>query len=202
MAENTESFPLNHPRRHRSTIGEALDNHFHAMIEELHRIETHITDVSRRYSEVERRVAEGEQKTEARFVSLEMAHSETEETRLDLQRQFSELKLEINRLKMEILGGHESASSTLHPHHADGPDGHRVEHQPWDRDYGSANTHTHIPGNGMNHTTPPHLDVNRPNPTPELMRAGQGWLPKIHFPVFTGEDPQLWRSRCELFRYV
>jgi hypothetical protein len=22
-------------------------------------------------------------------------------------------------------------------------------------------------------------------------------LPKLHFPVFNGDEPQLWRSRCE-----
>jgi hypothetical protein len=31
----------------------------------------------------------------------------------------------------------------------------------------------------------------------ESMHASQGRLPKIHFPVFSGEDPQFWRSRCE-----
>jgi hypothetical protein len=78
------------------------------MIEELHRIETRIIDnVSGRCTEVEHRVAEGEQKTEARLVSLEMAHSETEAARADLQQQFSELNLEINCMKPEILGGHE-----------------------------------------------------------------------------------------------
>jgi hypothetical protein len=205
MTEQSASFPLDHPRRHRSTIDKALDNHFHAMIEELHRIETRITDnVSCLCSEVECRVAEGEQKTEACLVSLEMAQSETEAAQVDLQRQFGELKLEINRLKPGILGGHESASSTLHLHHADGLDGHRVEHQPWDRDYGTNFAHTHILTNGMNHTASPHLDVDRASnfphsnrTTPDLMHASQGRLPKIQFPMFTGEDPQLWRSGCE-----
>jgi hypothetical protein len=27
--------------------------------------------------------------------------------------------------------------------------------------------------------------------------VSQGKLPKLNFPVFSGEDPQLWRSRCE-----
>jgi hypothetical protein len=31
----------------------------------------------------------------------------------------------------------------------------------------------------------------------DLMRAQQGRLPKIQFPVFSGEDPQFWRTRCE-----
>jgi hypothetical protein len=31
----------------------------------------------------------------------------------------------------------------------------------------------------------------------ESVRAGQGRLPKLQFPVFNGDEPQLWRSRCE-----
>jgi hypothetical protein len=31
------------------------------------------------------------------------------------------------------------------------------------------------------------------------MRSSQGRLPKIQFPVFNGEDPQLWKSRCESY---
>jgi hypothetical protein len=66
MAEHKESFPIDHPRRHRSTINEALDNHFYVMIEELHHIETRITNnVSGRCSELEHRVVDGEQKTES-----------------------------------------------------------------------------------------------------------------------------------------
>jgi hypothetical protein len=29
--------------------------------------------------------------------------------------------------------------------------------------------------------------------------AGQGRLPKLHFPTFSGDDPQLWRSRYEIY---
>jgi hypothetical protein len=31
----------------------------------------------------------------------------------------------------------------------------------------------------------------------DLGRSGQGRLPKLQYLVFMGEDPQLWRSRCE-----
>jgi hypothetical protein len=31
------------------------------------------------------------------------------------------------------------------------------------------------------------------------VHTGQGKLPKMQFPVFNGEDPQLWRSRCESY---
>jgi hypothetical protein len=183
MAEHAAPFPLDHPRRPRTTVDEALDTHFHVMIEELHHIETRITDnVSGRFSEVERRVAEGEQMTKVRLVSLEMAQSETEAVRANLQQQFGELKLELNHMKPGILGGHESVSSTPCLHHADGPDGHRVENQPRDRDCGTNFAHTRIPANGTNQTASTCLDVDflRSNRTnPDLMRSSQGRLPKI-----------------------
>jgi hypothetical protein len=31
----------------------------------------------------------------------------------------------------------------------------------------------------------------------DAVRASQGRLPKLQFSVFNGDDPQLWRSRCE-----
>jgi hypothetical protein len=77
-------------------------------------------------------------------------------------------------------------------------DGHRVDHLPRGRDYGATHPHTHIPASGMYHSTPPQFEADprqsRPHTEPESMRASQGRLPKIQFPVFTGEDPQLWRS--------
>jgi hypothetical protein len=33
----------------------------------------------------------------------------------------------------------------------------------------------------------------------ESSRMGQGRLPKLQFPVFSGDDPQLWRSCCEIY---
>jgi hypothetical protein len=64
---------------------EVLDNHFYVMIEELHRIESRITNnVFDWCSKVERCVADTEQKTEARLISLEMAHSEMEVAHADL----------------------------------------------------------------------------------------------------------------------
>jgi hypothetical protein len=31
----------------------------------------------------------------------------------------------------------------------------------------------------------------------ESVRAGQGRLPKLQFPMFNGDESRLWRSRCE-----
>jgi hypothetical protein len=84
-----------------------------------------------------------------------MAQSKTEATCIDLLRQFSELKLDLNRLKPRILDGDESTTTTPLLHHADGLDGHRVDH-----DYGLVFPHNHIPANGMNQYAPPHLDVD------------------------------------------
>jgi hypothetical protein len=67
---------------------------------------------------------------------------------------------------------------------------------------------TRAPVSGMNRTksTARHLECirdsvrTRLNASPtNLMRASQGRLPKIQFPVFNGEDPQLWKSRCESY---
>jgi hypothetical protein len=114
MVEHMELFLLDHPRCHHSTVDEALDNHFHVMIEELHCIESHITDnVSDCCSELEHCIANDEQKMEARIISLEMAHSMTEAAHVDLLWQFDELKLELNRPKSGILDKHESTSTTL-----------------------------------------------------------------------------------------
>jgi hypothetical protein len=33
----------------------------------------------------------------------------------------------------------------------------------------------------------------------EAMRSSQGRLSKIQFLLFNGDDPQLWRSRCESY---
>jgi hypothetical protein len=110
-----------------------------------------------------------------------MAQSKTEATCIDLLRQFSELKLDLNRLKPRILDGDESTTTTPLPHHADGLDGHRVDH-----DYGLVFPHNHIPANGMNQYAPPHLDVDHTYDFPhhscshmgsESVRASQGRLP-------------------------
>jgi hypothetical protein len=33
----------------------------------------------------------------------------------------------------------------------------------------------------------------------EANRGGQGNLPLINFPQFDGDNPQLWKSRCESY---
>jgi hypothetical protein len=88
---------------------------------------------------------------------------------------------------------------------ADGLDGHHVEQHHWDCDSGSVSTQTHIPVNGTIHPKFPlhgvesaHIVSPKSHHTPHfnLVRFSHGKLPKINFPVFTGEDPQLWRTRC------
>jgi hypothetical protein len=44
-----------------------------------------------------------------------------------------------------------------------------------------------------------HAPARRNSSYFDSVRASQGWLPKLQFPVFNGEDPQLWRSRCETY---
>jgi hypothetical protein len=42
-----------------------------------------------------------------------------------------------------------------------------------------------------------HTRLNAPSV--DSMRASQGQFLNIQFPVFNGEDPQLWKSRCESY---
>jgi hypothetical protein len=83
-------------------------------------------------------------------------------------------------------------SSTI----ANGLDRHRVAHHHQDCESGSLNIHPHIPVNGTLQTNPPVLErLPKLGPTAshatnvDSMHVSQGRLPKIQFPVFSGEDP-------------
>jgi hypothetical protein len=170
---------------------------------------------------LKKHVLDGEQCSEERFISLEMFHAETESERAEMDKQFGGLKLEVNRInrflerenmahaqgKPGILTINESASArpTSNPF-ADGPDGHNVDNIPRDREYGSVFTHTQIPTNGTSQTKPISHTLESSHERPggrqlgmfgDLVRGGHGRLPMLQFPVFLGEDPQLWKSRCE-----
>jgi hypothetical protein len=161
---------------------------------------------------LEKRIVEGEQHSEECFISLEMFCTEMESERVELEKRFCGLKLEVSRInhfleresmehahaKPGILTINESASarqpSSLT---TDSPEGHHVKHNHRDREFGSMHTHTHIPINGTSQSKPqfPSIESSHERPSGRELgmcgdssRDGQGWLPKLHFPVFLGED--------------
>jgi hypothetical protein len=88
----------------------------------------------------------------------------------------------------------------------DGPDGHCVNTHTRDREIGSGSTQPHISANGTPQSSTLLHDVEQlsggarcPQSQSyfESVHASLGKLPKMNFSVFGGEDPQLWRSRCE-----
>jgi hypothetical protein len=164
---------------------------------------------------LERRVAEAEQCNEERLISLEMARTESESGWVDMEKRVDGLKMEIHHFNLFL--EHENPEHRDQPHiistkesvalaptpgtTVDCPDGHRIELQHRDNEFGLISSHAHVPVNG---TLPPkHQSPNtallheyRPNRQStayvESVRASQGCLTKVHFPVFNGEDPQLW----------
>jgi hypothetical protein len=122
-----------------------------------------VEKIEGRCGALEQRVLQGEQHLEECFVSLEMFRAEAESERVEMGKQFRGLKLEVNHInrflehknmvhaqeKPDILAINELASArpTSNPL-VNGPEGHRAEQTPRDREYGSVYTHTHIPTNG------------------------------------------------------
>jgi hypothetical protein len=85
---------------------------------------------------------------------------------------------------------------------ADGPSGHSVEQTPWDRVLGSVFTRTQVSVNGTSQSRPSLCGVDSSldhsgGSIQDFARVGQGHLPKLQFPMFSGEDPQLWKLRCK-----
>jgi hypothetical protein len=172
-----------------------------------------------RNSGLQQRVVDVEQRSEERFILLEMTCTEANAEHVEMDKQMGSLKLKVgcidrfleresmanSHTKPGIINTIETApapppSSNIF----DGPYGHRVPHHHRDRESGSVDTHPHIPVNGTNQTktrVPEHShELGHPashSTDVDSMRVSQGRFPKIQFQVFSGEDPQLWRSRCE-----
>jgi hypothetical protein len=159
---------------------------------------------------LERRVINYEQRNEERIISLEMARSEAETDCINTDKRIDDLKLEvhcINRLleretldnnhtKPGIFGPKELAHGAPHVGStADGPKGHCSAHMFWDYEIGSQ---SHNPANGTPYPRFPSRDVESHSYV-DAVRASHGWLLKVNFPVFNGDDPQLWQSRCESY---
>jgi hypothetical protein len=210
-----EPYPHHYSRRSRAeeppvdpTLGFVLD--------ELLKMETYLRDhMKQRCSELERRVVESEQRADERFISLEMARAELESGRADMEKSFEGLKLEVHRLnrsvecespannhgKPRIFVAELVSPSSPTGAAADGPDGHHVEHSSRDHEFGSAHAHPHVPANATTQSRPPpralDLSLDSGRPRQFASSAESSRLPKLQFPIFNDEDPQLWCSRCE-----
>jgi hypothetical protein len=202
-----EPYLYHYTRHPKSAV--PVDPNFHLMLDKMQCMEAHLAErIDGRCSGLEKSVINIKQR---HFISLEMARTEADVERVEMDRQLEGLKLEVGRInrflecetmannhtKLGIFSTTESAlapppSSTI----ADGPDRHRVAHHHRDCESGSLNTHPHIPVNGTIQTNPPVLErLPELGPTAshathvDSMHVSQGRLPKIQFPVFSGEDP-------------
>jgi hypothetical protein len=136
-----------------------------------------------------------------------------------LNRFFEHENMANPQAKPRIFSTAESTFASLHVSVTiNGPDGHHVEQHHLDREPGSNLARTHVPVKGMSQTqtqtqsqflgVDPSLEYQRLRGSQfeshplrgsqfESIRASQGHLPKINFPTFLSDDPQLWHSRCE-----
>jgi hypothetical protein len=183
-----EPYPLHYslcPRQ------ESADVTLKTMFEDLQQMVTRLGEkIEERCGGLEGRVAQSEQRAEERFVSLEMAHSEVEQGQVELGKQFDGLKLEVNCLnrflerenmsnpqdKAGIFGVGDTDTSSS----AAGAMRGQRDPDPLPHAH-SMHTSDHFRGE--------HSRLHQQNHHGEGDRTSYGHLPKLQFPVFSGEDP-------------
>jgi hypothetical protein len=153
-------------------------------------------------------VHEVEQCSEERLVSLEMARAEAESSRVDLEKQFGDLKLEVNRInrfferetmgdpqgRPSIFSGGESQSAAV------AAKGFGGAHDVPPHEFRAAINPAHGTSRPIVLDTPVDSVRGRQlGVQGDSVCGNQGRLPKLNFPVFSGEDPQLWKYRCEKY---
>lgn len=160
-----------------------------------------------------------EQRTEERLISLEMGQAELEAGRASIEKKYDDVKLEVNRinrfLEREFMVESHGKPGILQARGPitertpagfsfDGGRGAREDDKFRTPGYGS-HFHTQVSGHGMNNDPPPrHVQFASECDTSRGIfgdgtRTAHGRLPKVHFPQFTGENPQLWKCRCESY---
>jgi hypothetical protein len=129
---------------------------------------------------------------------------------VNIEKRIDDLKLEVQRIncllesetldnnhnKPDIFGKKESVHGAPHVRSiADSPEGYRSTHMTLDYEIGSQSNN---PANG---TLYPHFQSREAESHSyvDVVRASHGRLRKVNFPVFNGDDPQLWRSHCESY---
>jgi hypothetical protein len=187
---------------------------FHLMLDKLQRMEARLNEkIKGHCSTLEKCINDVDQHFEEWLISLEMARAEVEADRVAMDKQFGDLKLEVDHLNLflerenmthsqgqsGILSASKSAPAPpplSNP--ADSPDGHRIELHHWDHELGSIPPQSHIPVNSTNQTKTPFRVLESPLAPNRLgqnlsyfdsMHSSQRKLPKINFPMFSGEDP-------------
>jgi len=175
-----------------------------------------------RFSAVESRVDSLESSLDDRFKVVEASSSEFASWRPGVDAAVEDLKLQIGAINKQLdrvvldRGSHEpgilsspeaAAASPPAGNPAVGPDGHRHDLRNREQGYGSVTTFTHLPVKGTSSDPLPPPGFGPDSCLPSFYRfqssAGpamfpaSGRLPKLNFPIFTGENPKLWQSRTE-----
>jgi hypothetical protein len=138
----------------------------------------------------------------------------------------SELGRLTQLLEGGLRGGPEARTSILGPFipvaerpsvaatHTDMPHGHRPVLHPREHGVENVSIPTHLPNNGTHVPCPSQAPATFPSvdgwdihQQTSVVAGGNGYesfsnrnlgnLPKLHFPSFDGENPKLWKSRCE-----
>jgi hypothetical protein len=195
-----------------------IDSTLCFVLDELQKMETQLGDrIEGHYNGIEHHVVESRViEAKESFITLEMALAEVDQGRSTMEKQSDDLKLEVHcmnhLLERDNMVNSQGTPGLIHNMEttspavtATGPDRHRSASHTREHESRMVNP-AHVPANGMSHTTIPLRAADSSLDSCRGMshgaqfdggRAGQGCLPKLNFPMFSGEDPQLWRSRCK-----
>jgi hypothetical protein len=92
-----DPYPLHYAYHTKSD--DLVNPNFHMMLDEMQRIKTQLSEkIEGHCSGLEKCVGDLDQRSEERFISLEMARTEVETERVDMDKQFTSLKLEVGRI--------------------------------------------------------------------------------------------------------
>ncbi|XP_072151238.1 uncharacterized protein [Setaria viridis] len=198
-----------------------MDPNTKILLDEIHKCFS--DELHKRFAESdlkwEHRFLEAERLHGDRIVKLEAAAKVFEEWRPQVDAAVDAVKLELGKLTRHwdrSVRDSASAEPGLFPTPqsaserpsasdltADGPHGHRVDHIHRDDGYGSVFTHTSIPVKGASPIPNPTFPRSHSRPYGNHQddfyqdSVHLGKLPKLQFPVFEGDNPKLWLSRCE-----
>lgn len=170
----------------------------------------------------EKKIAAVEGQHEERVAGLETAAAAFENWKPQIESAVEAVKMEVSKLTKHwdrSVRERSAMDPGLMPHPlsasgrpppppdgADGPDGHRMDSSSRDRRFGSVLTYTHVPVKGTLDASPPDPQFHRVHEQSghrgsnfSHQSNSMGKLPKLPFPVFVGDNPKLWLSRCESY---
>jgi hypothetical protein len=150
----------------------AMDAAMQRVLDQLSHMETRLTDAMAGHcGELERRIHNSEQKAEAWFISLKMDQAQIEDWPPEVEKRIENITLELARAtkflergafavdssKMGIIHSLGSASRrpSIELNFADGPNGHHMEHNHREREFGRITPQPHDPVKGKH--PDPHL---------------------------------------------